>query len=104
MAIVFIGFLGIFAFDVFVTGKSIWEMMTAFLIHLIPNFILIIALFIAWKKEELGGFLFILVGLFFTAFFQTYKLFSTFMLISFPVCMIGVLFLVHATFHTLQKK
>lgn len=95
MAMVFIGFLAVFAFDVFQPGKSMTEIIRAFLIHLMPNYLLILALLIAWKKEELGGFLFILIGIFFSVFFNTYTLFSAFMLVSFPAFLIGVLFLVH---------
>jgi len=50
LGIVFIVFLGIFAFDVFVPGQPWWYIMAAFLIHLLPNYILLIALVVAWSR------------------------------------------------------
>lgn len=63
--------------------------------HLIPNFILAGVLYLAWKKEKAGGFIFILLGLGFTIFFNTYTHVMNFLLTSFPVLLIGVLFLLH---------
>lgn len=96
LAILYIGFLAIFAFDVFVPGKPTLEIIGAFLIHLMPNYLLLAALLIAWKKEKVGGFLFILLGIFFTVFFRTYTAIPNFLIVSFPVFVIGVLFLVHS--------
>lgn len=100
-AIVFTGFLAVFALDVFIPGKSAWAIAGALFMHLIPNYLLLITLLIAWKKEELGGFLFILLGISFTAFFQTYQFLPNFFLISFPIFTIGMLFLIH---NVLPKK
>jgi hypothetical protein len=48
-------FVGIFAFDVFDPALTFWQQMFALFMHLIPNFILIIFLVIAWKWELAGG-------------------------------------------------
>jgi hypothetical protein len=56
-------FISIFALDAFEHGESLGEQLLAFLIHLIPSFILLIILLIAWKWEKTGGIIFVLIGL-----------------------------------------
>ena len=63
LCIVAILFVSMFALDSFQPGRSIWEQLQAFAMHLIPSFILIIFLVIAWKREIIGGILFLLIGL-----------------------------------------
>ena len=91
-------FLGIFAIDVFAPGRPVLVMVGLFFLHLAPNYLLILILFIAWKKELIGGILFILVGALFTYFYSTYLYLWNFMFVSFPVFLVGFLFLVHYTF------
>ena len=86
----------------FLNHESIVYVIGAFLIHLIPNFILAILLFIAWKKEKLGGALFILLAFVFTIYFRTYTHFVNFLLVSFPVFLIGALFLLHT--YLIEKR
>jgi len=59
LSIIFILFISLFALDVF--GKDFSLM--ALIMNLIPTFIAIILTVIAWKKEFLGGILWILVGI-----------------------------------------
>jgi len=92
LALAFTAFLSVFALDVFESGKNFLEVTVALLIHLIPSFILIIATIIAWKKEWLGGIIFILISILFTLFFNTYQSIITLLLISGPVLLIGILF------------
>ena len=56
-------FVSMFAMDSFAPGLSVWEQLRDFLIHLIPSYILILALWLAWKKEKWGGILFVAIGL-----------------------------------------
>ena len=95
LAILFIGFLAIFALDVFEPGKTFDYYIIALFMHLIPNFILTALLIIAWRQEKFGGILFILLSVLFTLFFRTYLFWQNFILISFPVFLIGGLFLRH---------
>jgi hypothetical protein len=53
--LLFAGFVGLFALDVFVEGYSLGEVLLAFLIHLIPVFLLLGALAIAWRWEWVGA-------------------------------------------------
>ena len=63
LCIVAILFVSMFALDSFQPGLSIWEQLQDFAMHLIPSFILTIFLVIAWKRELIGGILFLLIGL-----------------------------------------
>jgi hypothetical protein len=98
LGVIFTIFLTIFAFDVFTPGKSIWEVLKDFLIHLMPNYVLLVVLLIAWRKEILGGLLFIGIGLVFTLFYKTYELLPNFLLLSFPLFILGFLFMLHGFF------
>jgi cytochrome b561 len=52
-----------FALDSFGPGRTIWQQIAAFLIHLVPSYILIAILVIAWKWEFVGGIVFAVIGL-----------------------------------------
>jgi len=93
LSIIFILFLSIFALDIFIPGKDLWYYAVGLFMHLIPNFILLGVLVLSWKKEHIGGIVFILAGLVFTFIFKTYELIPNFLIISFPLFLIGTLFL-----------
>jgi hypothetical protein len=59
----FIAFLSLFSFDVFEEGTGLGQEILAFLLHMIPSFVLIILLIIAWKHELAGGIVIALMGL-----------------------------------------
>lgn len=61
LSIVFVLFISLFALDVF--GEEKWFL--ALVMHLIPSFMLIIITIISWKKEFLGGILWLILGIFF---------------------------------------
>ena len=48
LAILFVSML---ALDSFAPGLTIWQQLGAFLMHLIPSFVLLVFLVIAWKWE-----------------------------------------------------
>ncbi|OFX87784.1 MAG: hypothetical protein A2W99_15825 [Bacteroidetes bacterium GWF2_33_16] len=54
--------LSLFAADSFAPGLTIWQQLGAFLIHLIPSFILLAFLIVAWKWEFIGGIIFTVIG------------------------------------------
>ena len=62
LGILFTIFISIFALDAFGEGIPFLKAVVGFLIHLIPTYIVIAVLLIAWKRELVGGILFILVG------------------------------------------
>lgn len=63
LAIAGILFISMFALDVFGLDKPWTEIALALFMHLLPSFVLIAILVIAWRIEWLGGILFVLVGL-----------------------------------------
>ena len=56
-------FVSLFAADAFAPGLTIWQQLGDFLLHLIPSFILLALLLVAWKWELIGGIIFILLGI-----------------------------------------
>ena len=55
-------FLGLFAFDVFGHGHGFLETALAFIVHLIPTALVLIALAIGWQWELAGALLFLGLG------------------------------------------
>ena len=95
LSIIYIVFLSLFAMDVFGENYSFLETIGALFMHLIPSLILIAITFLAWKKEKIGGIIFILLSIIFTIFFKTYNDIITFLLISLPILITGILFLLN---------
>jgi len=58
LSILFALFVSLFALDVFGVGYSFWETGLALLIHLVPVYILLIGLAIAWRWEWVGALIF----------------------------------------------
>jgi len=94
ITILFILFLSLFALDAFSGDSPLLQKLTGFLIHMIPSLILAVTLIFTWKIPVAGGCILLLTGLLFTFAFHTYRSFSTFMLISFPLAVAGILFIV----------
>ena len=63
LCILFAVFISVFALDVFSEGYGFGETILALLIHLIPTFLVVIALVIAWRREMVGVILFIALAL-----------------------------------------
>ena len=96
-------FISMFAADSFAPGLTIWQQLGAFFIHLIPSFILVAVLILAWKWEKIGGIIFILIGLGLSPFiFQhNYEMnqsigmsLGIILMITFPFIIAGILFIV----------
>ena len=103
-------FISLFALDAFEHGITIWQKIGAFLRHLIPSFILLIFLIIAWKWELIGGIIFLVIGLGFSPyiFMHNYNMkhsvaltLLTVMYINMPFVVVGILFLIS---HSMKKK
>jgi hypothetical protein len=56
-------FVSIFALDAFAEGKPLMEQLKDFFMHLLPSFVLIIFLYISWKKSIIGGIIFLITGI-----------------------------------------
>jgi hypothetical protein len=95
LCIVFIMFTSLFALDVFEESIGIWETILAFLMHLIPTFIMIVLLVITWRWEWIGGILFILLGILYIVMNWGRFPLMTYSLIAGPLVIIGILFLLN---------
>ena len=88
LTILFALFISIFALDVFGEGYNFWETLIALFMHLVPTFIVIIALLIAWRWERIGAALFIALALLFMLMSR-----GEGWIIAGPLLVLGVLFL-----------
>jgi hypothetical protein len=85
-------FLSLFAFDVWGTGNSFWYELAGFLIHLIPVYLVVIAIVIGWRRPRLGGILFLALAVAFTLFFGWREV-EVLLALALPLVVIGLLFL-----------
>jgi hypothetical protein len=65
LCFLFAAFLSIFALDVFSEGHGVWETVIALLMHLVPSFVILIVLAIAWRWEWVGAVVFGALGVFY---------------------------------------
>ena len=103
-------FISLFAADAFAPGLTIWQQLGAFFIHLIPSFILLVFLILAWKWEFIGGVIFMVIGLAFSPFIfilnynRNHSIWLSLVIIltiTIPFVVVGILFLIS---HRLKKK
>ena len=103
-------FVSLFAADAFAPELTIWQQIGAFLIHLIPSFILVALLVVAWKWEYIGGIIFIVIGLGFSPiiFIHNYNMnhsvgmsLGIILAITFPFIVVGILFIIS---HFVKKR
>jgi len=97
-------FLSLFALDVFSEGYGFWETILALLIHLVPVYIIVIALVIAWRWEWVGAILFIALALFYLVWSLGRFHWVTYLIISGPLFLLGVLFLFNWIYRTQLRK
>lgn len=55
LSILFASFLSLFALDVFAEGRPWLEILAALLIHLIPTYIIVLLLVLAWRRPWIGA-------------------------------------------------
>jgi len=103
-------FVSLFAADAFAPELTIWQQIGAFIIHLIPSFILLAFLIISWKWEYVGGLIFLIIGIVLSpiVFMHNYNMNNSVWIslgiilsITIPFVIVGVLFLVS---HSLKRK
>ena len=96
-------FISMFAFDAFAPGLTFWQQIGGFLMHLIPSFILLALLVVAWKWELIGGIIFTIIGLVLSplVFQHNYNMnhsvsmsLGIIAIITFPFVIVGILFLI----------
>jgi uncharacterized membrane protein len=84
LIMLYILFMSLFAFDT--------EFGIGFFMHLIPSFILLAILIFTWKKPKIAGIFFALFGIATIMFYNTYREWMSFLIISLPPILAGILF------------
>jgi hypothetical protein len=85
--------LSVFALDVFEMGYGFWETLGALLLHLIPNFIVLALVALAWRWEKFGGSVFIFLGLIYLLSTQGRIPGWSYLVITLPLVVMGALFI-----------
>jgi hypothetical protein len=96
LGILFAGFLSLFAADVFGERSGFWQTVLALTMHMIPIGIVLIALAISRRWEWIGAILFNALGLYYFLSILNHP--SWIWVISGPLFLIGVLFLLNGWF------
>ncbi len=101
--ILLIFFYLLFSLDVFLENHKLGKLIIAFFMHNLFTISLAVCLWIAWKRENLGGILLVILGLFMMYFFGGPIQLSgvTWVLVLIPL-LVGILFLVNH--YLLQKR
>jgi len=103
LCILAIAFISIFAFDAFDSELTLWKQIQDFAMHLMPSFLLLLVLLVAWKWELIGGIIFLFIGLALSPiiYIHNYHMngsvwmsLSVIITITFPFILVGVLFII----------
>lgn len=91
-SIAFVLFLSLFALDVF-PEYSGWQAVLGFLAHLLPSFVLLAVILIAWKYDLVGAIAFLSSAVLYVFMAGFDRPWSWYALISGPAVIVGILFL-----------
>jgi hypothetical protein len=103
-------FVSMFALDAFDQKFTLWQQLAAFFMHMIPSFILVLFLIVAWRWELIGGLILTAVALGFVPFIYIHNFYMNHsawmslgivLVINFPFILAGSLFVLS---HFLRKK
>lgn len=97
-------FISMFAADAFGPGLTIMEQLGGFIIHLIPSFVLLALLIVAWKREFIGGVIFTAIGIGLSPFIYNHNYnmnhsvgmsLGILLVVTFPIIVVGILFILN---------
>jgi hypothetical protein len=103
-------FVSMFSLDAFHASVPLKDQILDWLMHMLPSFVLIIVLVIAWKWENIGGIIFLSVGLAFSPYVfwgnytHNHSIWLSFFIIltiTFPFMLTGFLFML--SYYTKKK-
>jgi hypothetical protein len=104
LCLLFAIFISLFALDVFQEGQGFFRTLLALLIHLIPTAFILIVLAAAWRWEWVGALVYIALGIFYIIEVWGRFPWSTMAIISGPLFLIGILFLLNTLFKTRAQQ
>ncbi len=91
LGVIFVIFISLFAANIF--GESFsW---LALFMHLIPSIAVLVGLIVAWRYDYVGGIIFIALGVGYILMVWGSFLWITYIVISGPAIIIGILFLLN---------
>jgi hypothetical protein len=91
----FAAFISVFALDVFGAGYGFWETLAALFIHLIPTWVILAVLAVAWRREWAGAIAFAALGVGYIVTAWGKFPWVTYLIVAGPAFLAGVLFLVN---------
>ena len=86
-------FISLFALDVFSEGYTFTETVVGLSMHLLPTLAVVVVLLVAWRRELIGGVLFILLASVFLYFFRGNNDIVAYLILAGPLFIIGLLFM-----------
>lgn len=93
LGILFAVFISLFALDVFGAGLSLWDSIRAFLIHLVPVYVVVLVLLLAWRWEWVGAVAFAALATFYVVWAWGELHWTAYAAISGPLFLLAILFL-----------
>lgn len=100
LTIAFAAFLSIFALDVFGEGHGFWRTAGELLMHLIPTFLILLILAVAWRREWLGALFLIAVAALYVVTSRGRFPIGVYFTIAGPVTLAAILFLISWKYRT----
>lgn len=104
LGLLFAAFISLFALDVFDGHHGFWQTALAFAMHLIPTAILLLLLALAWRWEWTGAVSFTALAVFYLVVFRGRFHWSAYAVISGPLFLLGLLFLLNWLFRAGLRK
>ena len=97
LCILYAAFISVFAADVFGHGLPFWQTTLALLMHLLPTFLVLAVLALSWRREWIGGALFVALAALYVIWARNKPFFgwAPVLFISGPLLLTGALFLLN---------
>jgi hypothetical protein len=92
LGILFASFLSLFALDVFSEGQGLGEVILPLLIHLVPVYVVVIALIVAWRWPVVGAIVFPALAVCYVFMSRVRFHWAVYVTIPVPLVILGVLF------------
>lgn len=83
-------FLGVFALDAFEAGRPLVQSLPGFAIHLVPTLVLLLAVAVSWRRDWVGGVIFVALSLLYAL--KAAPRFDWILTVSGPLLFVGMLF------------
>lgn len=93
LSIAYVLFIASFALDSFSEPGGFLRQLGIFFLHLLPAFAAAICLYVAWRRRILGGLLHIVLSMIFTIYFGSWRDTLSFILITMPLAVGGLFFI-----------